>query len=169
MISVHRKITASLAAGGAALLIAMLTPAAAPAAPVNFTCSPTKVKGSVSALDTGTTTSPAFVNIPEATVAFKQGGTTASCVIVRFSAHAFADAGLSLVIRAYLDNTTAALPAEVTYATGENLPGGGARSYEFVFPNVAPGNHLVRMQFRSATGDFAVLVLRHTTVAQFAP
>ena len=63
---------------GGLLMFAVLTPATAPAAPVSFACSPTKVKGSASALDGSLKTSTTYGNIPEATVNFVQGGASAS-------------------------------------------------------------------------------------------
>ncbi len=71
-------------------------------------------------------------------------------------------------VRAYLDNTTAALPFEVQYS-GDDGNFAHAHSYEFVFPSVAPGAHVVRGEFRSNLNGNTVTVLRHTTVVQFAP
>jgi hypothetical protein len=149
---------------GSLLLLAVLTPAAAPAAPVNFACSPTKVKGSASALDGSLRTSTVFSNIPEAAVAFTQEA-AGGCVIVRFSAWTFVPGNDGVRVRAFLDNATAALPFEVQYS-GADGDAGRTHSFEFVFPHVAAGNHVVRMQFRSALGT-SVYVNRHTTVVQF--
>lgn len=153
---------------GGLLLLAVLTPATAPAAPVIFHCSPTKVKGSASALDNSTTTSTTFVNIPEATVTFTQGGAHASCVIVRFSAVAMGGSD-NIFVRAFLDQTTAAIPDDVRYTRSQSFTS-EAHSFEFIFPRVAPGSHAIRMQFRAeSSGGGGVTVDRHTTVVQFAP
>lgn len=97
---------------------------------------------------------------------FFKGGASASCVIVRFSAITFAVVDNRVEIRAYLDNGPAALPAAVMYSDGSG--GAGAHSFEFIFPSVAPGFHVVRMQYRSPNGGL-ISVSRHTTVVQFAP
>lgn len=166
MISVHSKPIPSLVAGGAALLLAVLTPAAAPAATTTVTCTPTKVKIVTSDLSSFTA-SKTFVHISEAALSFTQGGASASCVIVRFSAMTFAFDS-TVIIRAYLDNTTTvALPAAVQYSHND-VGAAGAHSFEFVFPRVAPGNHIVHMQFKSADGK-TVGVNPHNTVVQFAP
>jgi hypothetical protein len=151
---------------GGVPIFAALTPSTASAAAVSFTCSPTKVNGSASALVDTSTTSGTFVNIPEAAVNFHQGGVSASCVIVRFSAEAYSNN--LVIVRAYLDRTTAALPNEVIYTGHDPNFLVRVRSYEFVFPSVAPGNHTVRMQFRSGDGESA-LVTRYNTIVQFAP
>jgi hypothetical protein len=148
------------------LLLAVLTPAAAPAAPTVVTCSPTKMK--VVASDPtiqSQTTSATFANIPQTKVGFTQGA-AGGCVIVRFSAQTSATLNATLIIRAFLDNANAALAAKVAYT--DNNGGVGAHSYEFIFPSVIPGPHTVRMQFRSLTG-IAAVVVRQNTVVQFAP
>jgi hypothetical protein len=71
------------------------------------------------------------------------------------------------MIRAFLDNTTAARPGEATYLSiiGSGTSG---HTFEFILPSVAPGSHTVRMQFRSVNGG-TVSVLSHNTVVQHAP
>jgi len=169
MISAHRKITVSLLAGSVFWLFTLFTPATAPAAPTLGTCSPTQLKYSVSTLDLSSTSSEAFVNVPETTVSFNLG--SASCVIVRFSAMTQAGAGNHVAVRAFLDNAAAAIPPQVLYSGDDSgAPDGAARAraYEFVFPNVASGSHILRMQFKSGNGT-VVKVHRHTTVIQYAP
>ncbi len=172
MISLRSRMIPSFVAGGAALLLAaslaVLTTANAPAAIVTSSCSPTKVRYMASDLDASSTTSVQFVQVPEAVVSFTQGGTGASCVLVRFSAQVFvaSGAGSTGIFRAFLDNTKAALPESVQF-TG-NSTSNEARSFEFIFPLVAPGNHVVRMQFRSNTGT-NVFVERHNTIVQHVP
>ncbi|HET7679359.1 MAG TPA: hypothetical protein VFK79_04395 [Xanthobacteraceae bacterium] len=129
--------------------------------------SPTRAKVVASSLDQSFRQSQIFGNIPEAAVIFTQGGTRPTCVLVQFSAQTFQLGGDSVMIRATLDNITAAIPAEVQYSTApNNAVISGAYSYQFVFPNVAPGNHILRMQFRSAGGG-GVFVHRHTTVVHY--
>lgn len=142
-------------------LLAVLTPFAASAATTGACSSPPKTKYIVSTL-VDQTDSSTYVNIPEAQLGFVQGGATASCVIVRFSAEVFAAGFLRL--RAFLDGTTAAFPIEVEFAVGDQV-GPSARSFEFVFPKVAPGNHVLRMQYRSSGG--IVTMWDHSTVLQY--
>jgi hypothetical protein len=149
------------------LSLAALTPSGTSGAPVNFSCNPVAMKGSVSVLDTTSTTSLTYLNVPESLVSFRQGGASASCVVVRFSAQAAAGTNGSLYIRAYLDDSTTAAPQElIYYNAGE--PFFGVRSYDFIFPSVAPGRHSLRMQFRSASGTW-VGVYFHTTIVQYVP
>lgn len=151
--------------GGGLLMLAVLMPATAPAAGTIGVCSPTKVKylASTSSI---VRASAIFGNIPEAGFGFVQGGASASCVIVRFSGLVQANAADDqLIIRAFLDNTTAALPSEVIYSFAGAAE---ARSFEFIFPSVAPGNHFVRMQYKSFGGG-QVTMYQRNTVVQHAP
>ena len=84
MISRKNKTTHSFVKASAALLLALLPPAAAPAAPTVVTCAPTKLKVAVSLLEPSVTESSSFVTVPETHVGFTQGGSSKSCVIVRF-------------------------------------------------------------------------------------
>ena len=146
MISAHRKTGALCSAGAAAVLLAAFTAGASAATTV--ICNPTKVKASVS-VAVGETTSLSFVNLADAKFSFTQGGSGASCVLVRFSAVTYAETGTAVFVRATLDNTAEAIPAQVQYS-GNDGNAARAHSYEFVFPAVAPGSHTLRMQFRSA-------------------
>jgi hypothetical protein len=150
---------------GTSLLLALLTPVVAPAAPTTVSCSPTKVKIVASSLQNISKTVGDYSNIPEAAVAFTQAGPAASCVIVRFSTEAEVPGANNVAIRAFLDNASSAVPALIYYS-GDNGGTRSAHSYEFVFPSVTPGAHTVRMQF-SSTGGTIVTLHRHTTVVQF--
>jgi len=151
---------------GGLLSLAALTPAAAKdVPPAGGVCSPTKMKY-LASFQAEQRTSQNFGNIIEATVTFTQGGTGASCVVVRFSADASSPAD-NVVVRAYLDNTTAALPNEAFYS-GPDGNSVGAHSFDFIFPSVTPGSHVVHMQFKSA-GGAVVYVFRHNTIVQHAP
>jgi hypothetical protein len=152
---------------GALLLLTVLRPATASAETIQ--CSPTKVIIKTSALDNSTTTSQTFVNIPETAIIFTQGGTSPSCVIVRFSAETFAAGNNAVNIRAYLGANVTVLPDEARYSGGDSVV--GTHLFEFVFPSVAPGRHILQMQFRSSPGatDPSVFVHVHNTVVQYAP
>ena len=168
MISISRKTPRSLVAV-ATLSLALLTPAAAPAAPTVVNCSPTKMKIVASTLVSNSPASNSFSNIAETTVGFTQGGINASCVIVRFSAETFSiGAANNLRIRPFLDNTTTAFPPHVRYS-GDDGTVSTVHSFEFVFPSVAPGNHAIRIQGMSSAGGGSSTLSNRTTVVQFAP
>jgi hypothetical protein len=151
----------------AGLIYAALTSHAALAAPVSVTCAPTKMRIMASSLPNTNTTNTTFKTVPEAIVTFTQGGTSPSCVVVRFSAETNVPGGAGIGrVRALLDNVTAAVPDEVQFS-GADIAG-LARAYDFVFPSVAPGSHVLRMQFRSSNGQ-SVFLDRHTTIVQHAP
>lgn len=153
---------------GGLVLFAMSLPATAWAAsPINGGCSPNTLKYSASALDSASTAAD-FVNIPQASVGFKQGGTKASCVIVRFAALSYGGDGVnSITVRALVDDATPAIPAEIWYGSYEQHAA-GVRSFDFIFPSIAPGNHVVRMQFKSEGGG-TVYINQHNTIVHFSP
>jgi hypothetical protein len=155
-----------LVSSSAALLLAMSYSSIAPAATSGL-CKPVQVRFIASSLADSPTSSTSFINIPETTISFTQGGAAASCVLVRFSASTFGANGIDVIdVRAFLDNATAALPASIG-VRGESDVTGYPRSFEFVFPSVAPGSHVLRMQFKSEKGN-PVHVKAHNTVIQFA-
>src|SRR4051794_30911521 len=77
-----------------------ITPASGASRTVN--CGPAKLKILTSNSIASNTTSTAYIDIPEATLNFIQGGPEPSCVIVRFSAETFAK-GNGITIRPLLD------------------------------------------------------------------
>ena len=116
------------------------------------------------------TSSSSFVDVPNSTVTFGQGGTTSGCVIVTFTAEAFAPSERLLQIRAILENSVVAAPGNVQFSGDDDEDSNGrwARShaFTFIFPSVAPGLHNVRMQFRSPDIFGRVFIHKHTVVVQ---
>jgi hypothetical protein len=113
------------------------------------------------------TSSQTFQDFSEAQLVFVQGGAGPSCVVVRFSAEAGASLSPNaVVVRARLDSVTSAVPDGVVFGVSEDYQ--VARSYEFIFPNVAPGRHVVKMQFRSANGG-TVFIGIHSTIVLHTP
>ena len=165
MVSAHRKFGFLFAAAGVALSLTALIPTAATAEQMNVSCSPTKMKIAISETGTFTVTSTVFKNIGETTLSFTQGGTKPSCVVVRFSSMT-ASGGSRVFVRASLDDGHLALPSEVSFSGGDSIPA-KAYAFDFVFPSVPPGAHVLRMQFRS-TGALGALG-RHNTIVQYAP
>lgn len=159
MVVARHNVVLGLSLYAAGLLAAMCTPAGA------VVCSPTKMTIAASTKSGNDRTSTTFGNIPEAAVNFTQGGSKASCVVVRFSAVTYT-ASDGLKVRALMDTNIQAVPPEVYYSIYN--AGTAARSYDFVFPNVKPGPHTIRMQFRSNDGTL-VTIHEHTTIVQSAP
>src|SRR5690349_7692512 len=156
-----------LLCGGVALLLATLPVAVQATSPTTGTCKPEQVKFIASTVE-HTTTSFSFVNIPETQIVFTQGGATASCVLVRFSANTYGANNIDVVnVRAVLDNTTSALPGSISVRSESDIVG-FPRSFEFIFPKVTPGSHVLRMQFSSDKGNL-VHVKNHNTVIQYTP
>lgn len=114
------------------------------------------------------TNSSAFSDISSGNVTFTQGGDSAGCVIVTYSAESFAPYGRLLRIRARLDGSKVAEPGAVQFSgdDDENEDGGWARSrsFTFIFPSVAPGEHTLNMQFRSSISGKRVYVGKQTTI-----
>ena len=127
-------------------------------------CSPTRVRAIMSEFE-NSTDKTTFRTLQEGSLTFTQGGTAPSCVIVHFSAQI--DSDCLLTIRAFLDNTTAALPPEVELTSF--LGDVSARSFSFVFPNVAPGSHTLRMQFHILNPGEIAIIKRHNVIVQYVP
>ena len=145
------------------------TAKARPAVAVTGTCKSGKTNYSATNLTGSNTTSTSYVNVPDATVSFTQGGSVSSCVIVHFTAETFANAGGTalLYVRPLLDGGTLATPVETQFSgdDDEEQDGRWARSHamNFVFPSVSPGGHTIQMQFRSFDGG-QVNIHQHTTL-----
>lgn len=143
-----------------------------PEAAVVGSCQPVRVKFMASPMTGGeaTTTLKTFVNIPEASLGIVQGGTGPTCVIVEFSALAYAAGSDKMAVRALLNDTTTAQPGEMVIATNDNAANRQslARGANFVFALIEPGSHVLRMQYRSITGG-AVKIGRHTTIVHTTP
>jgi|GEM_PF-5794423 hypothetical protein len=117
--------------------------------------------------DQVSTASTVFVNVPRSGLTFTQGGTAPSCVMVRFSAVTFAPDKRVLDVRVLVDGRVAQ-PGPVLFSgdDDEDFDGRWARahSFDFLVPNVAPGQHNVRVQARSFTGGPVYLNTRSTVV-----
>jgi hypothetical protein len=87
-----------------------------------------------------------YTNLLETAVTFTQGGTSASCVIAVFSAEGFAPTGVNVYIRAVMDGVTVGLPDEVRFM-GDNPTLYNTHTMTFIFRQVAPGSHTLRIQY----------------------
>src|SRR4051812_19650762 len=125
----------ALLCGG--LLLLVRSAALAAATPTAGACKPTSVRYLAAAdFIVSSTTSGTFVDVPQARVTFIQGGASASCVIVRFSAGTYATGvNEGIILRAYLDNTTAALPSALQFS-GDDTTKIRVHSFDFIFPSI---------------------------------
>jgi hypothetical protein len=153
---------------GSAVATALFLTSAMPAAAVVVTgvCGGGQgIRFAASDKDNSTTTSGTFVTLPEATVPFTTKFST-DCVMVHFSAWIDAKSR-PVFIRAFLNNTTAALPLEVEFSAGASANERSAASFFFVFPSIPPGNHTLRIQYRSGVAGQPVNIKRHNTIVYF--
>jgi hypothetical protein len=160
------KISGSVLVGIVLFSVGMVT--ALQAAQTGVSCpTPMRLKAIIG--ENGQTTfatATTFATIPQTTVNFVQGGTVASCVAVRFSGETGAAGVGFMEVRAVLDGVTIAPPGAVRFGVSEGTE--VARSYEFIFKQVAPGAHVLRMEFRSSNG-VSTFVSNRTTSVLFQP
>ena len=147
------------------LLAGLFLCAAAPQA-IAATCSPTKMSTRV-AEGTVSSNLTTFTVIPQTAITFTQGGIVPSCVVVRFSAASSVVGGGVSRVQAVLNNGTVAQPASVQFS-GENV-GSVAHAFEFIFPNIPPGSHTLRMLYRVNVGGDTVFIDERTTTVQYTP
>lgn len=173
-ISSRRGISArSICAGVVVFMVAVLAPVASVGQGGQIgTCQPSELKFRTAPMTSGeqSTTSTTFINVSETVLNFTQGGASPSCIVVEFSALAFAPGSNKMSVRALLNNTTTAEPGPMIFATNDNAAGGQAqaRAVNFVFPLISPGAQTLQMQFRSVNGG-AVRIGRHSTIVRYIP
>jgi hypothetical protein len=113
------------------------------------------------------TSSRAFVDIPNNSVNFQIPGVLPACAIVTFSAHSFASGpGEILAVQALLDGVPMA-PGAVQFSGDDDEDGDGrstrTHSVTFVATSVPAGVHTVQMQFQSENG-FSVFLTQPSVV-----
>lgn len=128
-----------------------------------FACSPSKSL-LIPLPDSGTNTnSNAFSNLA-GPVGFTQGGTKPGCVIITINAEMATGGPIALFMRAQLDQQKTHERQVLTSATDyANM------SVSFMFTNVAPGHHSVRLSYRSSTNGQSVYVAVGNVHIQVAP
>jgi hypothetical protein len=102
-----------------------------------------------------------FVDIPETTINFRISGTANRCVLVVFSAEAYAFDTRLMWVRALLDGSPGA-PVDAQFASGD----GNFRfvhAAQFIFENVTPGRHRIQMQYRSRIAGQEVFIANPVT------
>jgi hypothetical protein len=105
-----------------------------------------------------TGSSNSFAPIAGSSVNFTAGGAANSCVIVLFSAQAYAPSGRLIWVRALLDGLQS-FDGQIAFAA-EDGAFAQSHSYNFLFPSVAPGAHNVFLQYRSQVNGQAVNIDR---------
>jgi hypothetical protein len=103
---------------------------------------------------TQTGTSNNFAPVAGSLVDFTAGGAVSTCVIVSFSAQAYAPLGRLIWVRAILDGAPS-VDGQIAFAA-EDGNFAQARIYNFLFPSVAPGAHQVFLEYRSQVSGQAV-------------
>lgn len=121
------------------------------------TCAATK-KTSFATNDINASTAlTTFSDIPGMVVSFVIPGVAFTCFTVDYSAQAFAPGGSAglMMVRAVLDGVVVGTPGEYQFVGGISAANdvySDSYSNQWVFTNVAPGFHTVRIQFRSFFG-----------------
>ena len=150
----------------AATLVAALLPVTVHADAVIGACAPTSVKFAASDARPFAISSDVYADLPQAKIAFRQGGLKAGCVVVRFSAEANGHHG-NVLVRALLDGAEGALPSEMIVSDFLDI-GPAARRFTFILPSVAPGPHTITIQHRIINAAMAEMNA-HNTIVWFAP
>jgi hypothetical protein len=136
---------------------------------ISASCGPLgKVEYAVATVSESTESAD-YVDVPNMSVTFTQGGTATRCAIVNYSAFVFAAEGDNLMyVRALLDGVTEGSPAEYQFSGDDDEEGDGrwARTHAaiFVFPSVSPGLHRITIQWRSFDGQHITTHSRAMTV-----
>ena len=128
----------------------------APQAVARSTCSTPRLSFASSDILSASTTSTTFVDVPDMVVSFTIPGTTSTCIVVPYTSNVWTGRDELIYIRAQLDGAVNGFPAEVQLEGDSDEDGDGrwarAHAFSFVFPNVTPGAHTLRIQWRSFFG-----------------
>jgi hypothetical protein len=113
------------------------------------------------------TSSTTFVDVAGSQVSFNIGGTGNTSVIFYFSGQVFAPssaAGTGLMfVQAVRDTSIVSVDGPVQFQS-ESGTFSNAHAYNFLFTNVPPGAHTVKMQFRSNNSGNTVFIYRFNGV-----
>ena len=128
----------------------------ATAAIVARNCGALPQVNTVHSTNSQTGTSNLFTPVAGSLVNFTVLGAVNSCVIVSFSAQAYAPFGRLMWVRAILDGAQS-VDGQIAFVA-ESGAFADAHSYSFLFPSVAPGAHRVFLQYRSQVNGQAVVI-----------
>jgi hypothetical protein len=158
----HSKLMSCGRALLGALTLAALWPVEATAQNVQGSCVVNRATFRAQTSGGGSTSSTAFVNIPQAALDVAVGGANPTCVIVVFTAQTQTTANENMLVRGQIPGIGVGVPAE--FAMGPGTGTTEARPAQFVFENVPPGDYSVRMQFRSVVAGTTVTITRPTVI-----
>ena len=143
------------------------TASVSPLAATTGSCSAPRIVYATSDISTSTT-STAFVNVPNMAVNFTIPGTTRTCLKVAYSATVWTGIDQLIYVRAVLDGGIVAEPSNVQFEGDSDEEGDGkwarAHAFNFFFKNVTPGAHTVSIQWRSFFGGTVVTHWRSMAV-----
>jgi len=118
------------------------------------------------ATDLQTTRSTTYRDIAGTGVAFMSGAS--GCAEVSFSAEAATTPGELILVRVFLDNNMLCMPAGNIFASDSPSSDLADHAMNYICPTVGPGNHTVRVQWRSRFGG-KVAVDYRTTIVRYTP
>lgn len=161
-----------LAAAAGSVAIAMLS-SSANAIIVAKNCGALPQVNTVHSTDSQTGSSPrhtSFAPVAGSLVNFTVGPGASSCVIVTFSAQAYAPNGRLIWIRAKLDDFVSSeagqsVDGQIAFAA-EDGDFAQTHSYSFLWPSVSPGAHQIRLEYRSQVHGQAVNIDRFAVEVQ---
>jgi hypothetical protein len=104
-----------------------------------------------------TGSSDTFAPVAGSLVNFTVGAGANSCVIVTFSAQAYAPLGRLIWVRAIRDGSFPSVDGQIAFAA-EDGAFAQSHSNSFLWPSVAPGAHQVFLQYRSQVNGQAVTI-----------
>jgi hypothetical protein len=151
-----------LSCGGVALTAALFVAAmCSSAAAIEGDCTVNRAtfRSESGSQTTGSTT---FVNISDAELDISVGGSDPTCLIVVFTAQTQTASNENMAVRARIPGVGNGEPAEFSLGPGTGTT--EARAAQFVFDDVPPGDHTLRMQFRSVINGTSVTISRPTVV-----
>ncbi len=132
------------------------------AAAFSGSCATNQTTFTVSTITETSITSGGFVDLPDTVVNFVQGN-RAGCIVVTFSAEAFAGAGVVVTVRPVLDDNIFAVPRQVRFVS-DSPNEYDAHAMTFIFRVVEPGSHQIKMQIRGEAGRVPEIGVRSTVV-----
>ena len=101
--------------------------------------------------------SSTFADVVGSSVSFNVAGANPSCVIVSFSAQAFAEHRAGMFVRALLDKSVESVDSVILFV-GDSGAFPEAHAYNFLFPSVSPGPHAVKVQYRADVTGLPVVI-----------
>ena len=154
-----------LAAAAGSVAIAMLS-SSANAIIVAKNCGALPQVNTVHSTNSQTGSSNVFAPVAGSLVNFTVGPGASSCVIVTFSAQAYAPNGRLIWVMALLDGFAGeSIDGQIAFAA-EDGDFAQTHSYSFLWPSVSPGAHQIQLVYRSQVRGQAVNIDRFAVEVQ---